>query len=942
MSSAAHDPASTDVPIYYSNVRSLVPKLNALRNYASIYKPFLIAITETWLTNDIPSSIFGLPNYVAFRKDRSFAKGGGSLLLVSSEVESKPVLLRYDSSCKVDGVACQVTLPNGESLGCLCVYRPPNSIDSDNSVMRDLIADFLKFDFQYNLVMGDFNFPEIQWPSKSSSLESSLFLNFTQENFLHQHVLSATRKGPNSILDLVFTTTGTDISNLCVNEELENSDHYSIQFSLKLNLMKTKRKITRRNLRSADWLRFQQLLSDSDWGKLGPSSDINIAWDSFLSNINAALNIVAPYRTIAIRNFISSSCVRTALRHKRRFFRQMMTHPSPDNIAAYERSVIITKKALTTDLAQRENRVLNDDNPKTFWAYVNQRLSNRVQIKSIKSSNKDIRDPKEISNAFNQYFASIFRSKHDVVLSSSSYTRVFPSLETITISVNEVWNVLKTLPSKTSTDGDGLCYKILKEGGVILATCLYHLFCLSLNVSQIPSAWKIAVVTPIHKKGPKNSVENYRPISVTSCCSRILERIIRHKVMEFINSNELLSDSQHGFRKGRSTDTLMINFYDYVTERIDSNMIIDAIFFDFAKAFDTIPHDLLINRLYTHGISGSLLKWIKHFLDNRSQTVKINTSTSNVLSVSSGVIQGSVLGPTLFNIFINDIDLSLKYCSILKYADDLRIYLSSPKNPDATADLQMKIQHDINKISDWANASGMTLNINKCFHVTFGQYLNNIPRSYSINGDIIPNIMTFDDLGMTVGTPLSFNNHIDRAVSKAFNKLGLINKVFQNKSRKSIARLYKAYIRPTLEYSSVVWNPHTIGNTTKLERVQRRMCRMIPSIHDLPYKMQLASLGMLSLKARRLRYQLISIFKMYIKTTDIELGSLFTLAKDKNTRGHNATLILKYARNNYRLHFFTISAIHLWNKLPQTLIDSTCVTQFKNGLASFFIKHDIW
>ena len=499
------------------------------------------------------------------------------------------------------------------------------------------------------------------------------------------------------------------------------------------------------------------------------------------------------------------------------------------------------------------------------------------------------------------------------------------------------------LPPKMSIDGDGLCYKILKEGGIPLqlASYLCDLFSLSLERGIIPSAWKIAVVTPIYKKGSRTLPNNYRPISVTSCCSRVLERIVRAKITDFLHQNRLISDSQHGFRVGKSTDTILLCFYDYVTKKMDSNMIVDAIFFDFAKAFDKIPHDILIKRLQMHGISGSVIRWIRDFLTDRLQKVRIGNSLSDLLPVSSGIIQGSVLGPTLFNVFINDIDASLKYCSILKYADDLRIFLSSPKHADALLELQSKLQHDVNSISEWAVTSGMTFNINKCFYATFGQYANCSTRSYKIHDDVIPSSSCFEDLGVTVHSPLSFNKHMDRIVTKAFSRLALINKVFQDKSCNSVLRLYKAIIRPTLDFSSIVWNPFTIGYTKKVERVQKRMCRIIPSIRHLSYNDQLVKLNMLSLYARRIRFQLISVFKMYKNITNVDFNDFFTLLTNKRTRGHSATLQLKHANNNYRLNFFTVSTIDLWNKLPQTLIDESSLAKFKIGLNAFLLSQDI-
>ena len=364
-------------------------------------------------------------------------------------------------------------------------------------------------------------------------------------------------------------------------------------------------------------------------------------------------------------------------------------------------------------------------------------------------------------------------------------------------------------------------------------------------------------------------------------------------------------------------------------------------YFDFAKAFDKINHRLLIKRLSLHGISGKLLCWIRDFLSNRKQIVRLNQTFSESLPVTSGVIQGTVLGPTLFNIFINSIDCSLEHCSILKYADDLRIYLSSSKSQANLLTLQRHVQNDIDNLSHWALDSKMTFNINKCF---FTPYNNHCSRSYDVNNSNISYKTQIKDLGMTVTSPLNFNKHIDQAVARAYStcRLGLIHKLFICKSEQLSSRLFKAFVRPILEYACIIWNPSTQKSKTKLERVQRRMCRMIPSIRHLPYKKQLTILRMFSLETRRLRYQLITMFKLLKNKTDLGFYSFFQVDSHKRTRGHNITISNKYAKNNYRRDFFSVSAISHWNRLPRCVVNAENLIQFKNGLTAYFLREDIW
>ena len=308
--------------------------------------------------------------------------------------------------------------------------------------------------------------------------------------------------------------------------------------------------------------------------------------------------------------------------------------------------------------------------------------------------------------------------------------------------------------------------------------------------------------------------------------------------------------------------------------------------------------------------------------------------------MKSGVIQGSVLGPILFNIFVNDLDKCLQHCQILKYADDTRIFLSANNSTNSVLTLHEKVQCDIDNIVNWSLGSGLNLNIDKCFSVSFGR--TDLVRNYTISDNLILNRSEFSDLGLVVQSPISFNLHFNIIASKAFSKLGLINKIFRNKCKDNTVKLFKAFVRPSVEYASIVWNPHTQIAIDHIQRVQRRMCRLIPEIRHLSYREQLKFLGLLSLRARRIRFQLITIFKIFKGLINIDFRDLFDVSDFHRTRGHNLHIISKFSQHNYRLHFFSVSSIYYWNKLSQDDVDSTSVASFKQKLVYFFNRLDIW
>ena len=485
------------IKTFYSNVRSLLPKTHLLHNYISLYSPDILAFSETWLDPDTPSSLFCPSGYVAYRDDRLTGRGSGSLILASCDLISEVIDVKSSSCVHIDAIGCKILVNQSDSLGVLCIYRPPNTSSDDNRSIFDVISNLLSFNFKYNIIFGDFNYPDIQWPLTAGSYQGQLFLDFCQENFLTQHVHSATRRASDAILDLVLTTDGTNVTNVSINEEFGSSDHSIIEASVNVRSAFVKRKVSCRNLRTADWPRFQELMSSSfsDWFETLSTKNLDLIWTNFLCNIISALNIVAPMKTVSRRNHISSPKIRTILRAKRRCSHNLRTNPTLANKLAYERSTIIANRELKKNLTEREEQVLNNPNQKVFWQYVNRRLSRPNCIKSIIDSGKEVTDNQNISNIMNDYFSSIFAPSVTTAFSSSNDNSQNDkiSITHFNVTNQDVYDALKKIPPKTSSDGDGLSYYVLKQGGVILSVYLFHLFKLSIDLCRVPLAWKTAI-----------------------------------------------------------------------------------------------------------------------------------------------------------------------------------------------------------------------------------------------------------------------------------------------------------------------------------------------------------------------------------------------------------------------------------------------------------------
>ena len=493
---------------------------------------------------------------------------------------------------------------------------------------------------------------------------------------------------------------------------------------------------------------------------------------------------------------------------------------------------------------------------------------------------------------------------------------------------------LKSLKPSKSPGPDGIHPRVLRELADVIADPLKQIFDKSLSEGKLPSEWKDAEVRPIFKKGDKTAPGNYRPVSLTSVVCKVFESFIRDALYNHLVNNKLLSTEQFGFCKGRSCLTqLLATIYDWFLN-LDNNIPVDAVYLDLRKAFDTVPHQRLLNKLNAYGIQGLLHNWIEDFLYERSQYVSVSGSTSSKSPVSSGVPQGSVLGPVLFIYYINDMpDLVLS--TIKLFADDNKTYNGIRKAKD-----QKKLQDSINQLTEWTLKWLLEFNILKCKVMHLGS--NNPLYDYYIkhNGQLhkLEETTSEKDLGVFVDPLLSFESHITETVSKARKISGLIIRTMTYKSPDIMVPLFKSLIRPILEYANPVWNPYLQKFIDQLEKVQRNYTKAIVGMKDLDYEDRLKALKLPSLEFRRFRGDLIETFKicrgLYDTTTTKKLISL--VPEDDPTCSNGFKLYK--TRTNYKNFkcFFTNRIINPWNSLPAETVNAGSVNSFKNNVDKIF------
>jgi hypothetical protein len=399
--------------------------------------------------------------------------------------------------------------------------------------------------------------------------------------------------------------------------------------------------------------------------------------------------------------------------------------------------------------------------------------------------------------------------------------------------------------------------------------------------------------------------------------------------MEHLAENKLIKETQHGFMPGRSCATNLTQFMDTVTKAVDENKAVDIFYLDFAKAFDKVPRQRLIKKLRAKGVDEQIVKWIENWLSNRTQVVCVQGEKSESCEVDSGVPQGTVLGPVLFSVFIDDLEVEIKRRNldvlIFKFADDTK----GAKTIESVVDRE-KMQEALDCLCDWADKWGMAFNIAKCKVMHLGR--NNPEYEYTMRGVRLGTTEEERDIGVIVTKNLKPSAQCSKAAGRALTVLGQIRRNFHYRDRHIFLRLYKQYVRPHLEFATPSWTPWLAGDKEVLEKVQEKAVKMVAGLRGSDYEERCAELGLETLEERRQSQDMALVHKMM---NNGQGARMFEFARNDDngvrTRRAAAThgLVVQFARTDIRKYSFAVRVVEPWNRLPDTLKKAASKEAFK-------------
>lgn len=928
------------VRIMVVNCQSLRQKKDIFQTAIGRINPDVIIGTESWLDPSLKNGDIFPEEFKGnvYRKDRKNDKHGGVFVAIKNTYVSEEA---EELKCNAEIVWAKMTLPSGNKLYVGSVYHPhTNDIDSLDEIKKNLKMAS-SGENQTVWVGGDFNLPDIEWKNNTSgevrenSRNKQLhqeFIDFTADSGLAQVVNQPTR-GDNT-LDLFFTNTPSTIyrSEVCPGI----SDHDIVYIEATTKPVKHKQ-IPRQifNYKKADYESMKtetETFVKSYIENHQSCMNIDVMWNDLKTHLDETIRKHIPQRTIKHQHgypWITPE-LRHMIRRRDRLYNKMKKKQNDNMRRRYkELRHQVQKETRNAYWSYISNIIAPGDKPDTkkFFSFLKSIRKETAGVPPLKHQGTIATDTTSKANSLNKQFESVFTTDNDKTMPKLG-DKILNKMKDINITTNGVTKLLKNLNPKKASGPDNLTPRILNELHLELTPAVTLLFQRSMELGQTPSDWKHAFVCPIYKKGARHNPANYRPISLTCILCKLLEHIVVSNLMSHLEENNILSEFQHGFRGKRSCETQLIGLIEDLTSTLDCNTQTDMIVLDFSKAFDKVSHPRLLHKLEHYGISGRTHSWITAFLSNRTQAVVIENAHSDKVNVGSGVPQGSVLGPVLFLLFINDITDNIT-STIRLFADDCTIYRPIRSKLD-----HQKLQEDLTKLTTWESKWKMEFNVSKCnvMHITRSR--RPLITPYNMHGEHLEVVHDTKYLGLTIKDDLNWNSHINNIVAGSNQVQGMLSRNIKKAPQQTKITAVNTLIRPKVEYGAAIWDPFTNENIDKLERVQRRAARYVCNnySYEASVTAMMNQLNWIPLQQRRQNIRLCWMYKITYGLVAVPLENYLALATRQSRHYNSMAYKIFSPRHDYYKHSFFPRTVIEWNRLPDTIVKASTVEAFKAAI----------
>lgn len=807
-------------------------------------------ISEHWYVNNDIECI-GISNFKLLSHfSRSHHIRGGTSIFVKQEILQECAPVNFIKLLSIETVieCCAVSFKN---IYCLInVYRPPSDSSNDVDLFFSQFSKLLSLSqkkFKHIIICGDFNIDQF-----SNSLNSKrlfdILSSFEMTSLINEYTRIFSTKNYTSYSSIDYVVT-----NIMENIDTSNfdtglSDHHCqvINFDIAdtMKVSNVQKTLSYRNINANSLNVFLHLLSSSKFD-ICINSDVNLVFNRFLDEFLWCFNAAFEKRTKVIdysSNVKQKIQFSSKLNEKRKQLnnldwlrKRVFNEQLNENYKKLKKEVnaeIFNEKRIYFG-----NKIIKSSNKnKTVWSIVNQvkgKQKNR-NISEILYKDKVLTDPSEQVSAFGEFLTSSIHHKINDYFKGQPTANctvgnhAAQSMFFTPVTEVEIIEVIQKLPNKKSTGYDEIPITIIKESKEIIAPILTHIVNMSVAQGEFPTNLKLGILIPLFKKGDHKIIENYRPIALLSVLSKIIEKAVAIRVEHYLNSFQLISNCQHGFRAGYSTETSTIEYTQDINNRLDAGCFVVSLLFDLTRAFDTIEHSFISEKLQSLGIRGCINQWFLSFLSNRKMRVKIEDVISEEHDIDIGTPQGSVLGPLIFLLFINDVPNYISKAKVLMYADDTCMVIS-----DNTKDgLLEKINTTFKEFETWCNKNRLMINFSKTAII---EYHNQ--RKVPFNFSFTFNNITFEGsksvkfLGTNFDCNMSWDTHVNSVCHKMNQCFYLLTVLKSMLDRDTLLQVYYSYAYSAMAYNIVVW-----GQAQQIQRVFILQKRIIRLIFDLPFQ----------------------------------------------------------------------------------------------------------
>ena len=946
--------------ISHSNINSVTSphRLQELHQFVEINHVDILALTETKLDDTILPDLYHLPNFHAPITKHRNRRGGGTALYARSLLPIKRI-----PELEIPGeewIWAHINIQDTSLIIC-CIYLPPNISAHRQTEFLDRLAESATMAQTYSpksiIILGDINVGNIflKHPIPNSGITpfDIRLKDATDAIDLVQLIDEPTRPTSNNLRDLMFVNDPGSITDSGVLPPFSQLDHYPIYATMGIVKPETPSKRSKLvwDYDKLDAHRLTDILINTDWDSV-LAGDVDEAATKFTSTIlNAAKEAIPTKMSSTDRQhkpWMTPDLTRN-IRKRDRLFRQARRRQSEADWDRWkrQRNFVTTLNRHTRDdyfKSKVNNLLIHRQSPFKYHTILKTIIgrNNRQTIPPLVQLDGTIAtDDDHKATLLNNHFANQSRLNADDDRNplANDNRRPVPSIDTINVASREVLDMLNSLDPNKSCGSDEIPPKILKLVALLIYEPLTILYNACLSQGVYPAIWKIANVHPIFKnKGSPSDPTNYRPISLLPSLSKLLEKIVFKHIYQHATDNSLLSQKQSGYRPGHGTQLQLLHLTQNMFSNLDKGNDFTAIYLDIAKYFDKIWHQgLLLKCEVEFGIKGMLLQWLCSYLRDRKQRVRVGSSYSTFQTINTGCPQGSVLGPLLALIYLNDLSNKITN-DVLFFADDTSLY--APHQSNNITRIQRSLQKDLDSIFAYGQDWYITFNANKTIMQTFTTKQNTQSPYLTFGGEPITRVTKHKHLGLTLSNDLRFHAHINEMILKVNRDMSPLYPIARYLPRTILDQLYKIYILPYFDYCDIVYDGHfTIHDSQRLERLQNRAARLITGTTFRTSTDKLRrDLGWDTLVRRREIHRLHMYFKLksnsnilpdYIRAAIPQTRQHDTNRTLRNSASHSLPL----NRTSHYQRSFIPCTTRAWNRLPESIQTSRSQKIFKRELS---------